>query len=474
MLSDEKARAALDDLYKYEVLHGFGWGPICSSDAAYAETYSVVCNARRCYMILVFCAGPRQLEKLEKPARQRNGARYGKTLRKEKIHGRLLAVTSRKPATNSRCVAVADADIHTGAYILAGEFVSSATAHMLLGHVCAVHRQGAWYIGILQEELDRLRKQAAERRASHAAEVSLAFAQATAQPQQPTGYCNTAAPAEYQPEAPPQNNEELLRTLKVSWDKQDSIYTTDELRQIMSKHGPVEDVVLRESKSRKKGSALIVMQDLQSARAASEAVNGSLSNPLLAVPLAKAAASSGANSNGQAQAEQQSSPEAYAPAEPQQQHHAPSAFPLGQPDTTPTPPSSPVKVRNPFGGSAAVDHSGFMQPSAQPQAPAFGAAGPASNANGFGFGAGAPAARPLFAAGASMSSNAAGHFPAGPFGFGSGSYSSFPSAQNGAAAQPGGFGHAHFGPSVQAGVKRQDFAVCSAVIHQLTCLGRGV
>ena len=325
--------------------------------------------------------------------------------------------------------------------------------------------------GILQEELDRLRKQAAERRASHAAEVSLAFAQATAQPQQPTGYCNTAAPAEYQPEAPPQNNKELLRTLKVSWDKQTSSYTTDELRQIMSKHGPVEDVVLRESKSRKKGSALIVMQDLESARAASEAVNGSLSNPLLAVPLAKAAAPSGANSNGQAQAEQQSSPEAYAPAEPQQQHQAPPAFPLGQPDTTPTPPSSPVKVRNPFGGSAAVDQSGFIQPSA---APAFGAAGAALNASWSGYGASAPAARPLFAAGANMSSNAAGHFPAGPFGFGSGSYSSFPSAQNGAAAQPAGFGHAHFGPSVQAGVKRQDSAICYAAIHQLTCLVRGV
>lgn len=326
--------------------------------------------------------------------------------------------------------------------------------------------------GTLQEELDRLRKQAAARRASHAAEVSLAFAQATAQPQQPTGYGNTAAPAEYQPEAPPQNNEELLRTLKVSWDKHDSsvTYTTDDLRHIMSKHGRVEDVVLLESKKRKKGSALIVMEDLESARAVSEAVNGSLSNPLLAVPLAKAAAPSGPHSNGQAQAELQSSPEAYAPAEPQQEHQAPPAFPPGQPDTTPTPPSSPVKVRNPFGGSAAVDQSGFMQPSAQPRAPAFGAAGPALNASGSGYGASAAAGRPLFAAGATMSSIAAGHFPAGPFGFDSGSYSSFPSVQNGAAAQPGGFGHAHFGPSVQAGVKRQDSAGCYAAILHITRL----
>ena len=313
-------------------------------------------------------------------------------------------------------------------------------------------------LGLLQEELDRLRRQAAERRAHHAVEVSLAFAQATAQPQQSTAYNNTAAPAEYQPEAPPQINEELLRTLKVSWDKQNPslTYSMNELRQIMSKHGPVEDVVLLESKKRKKGSALIVMQDLISARAASEAVNGNLSNPLLVVPLAKAAAPANANTSGP-QPDQQSSPEAYAPAEPQQQPQAPPGFPLGQPATTPTPPSSPVKVRNPFGGSTAVDQSGLAQ--AQPRMPAFGAVSPASVADRSGYGASAPAAKPLFAAGANVSSNAAGHFPAGPFGFNSSSYSSFPGAQNGAAAQAPGFGQAHLGPSVQAGVKRQDSAV---------------
>ena len=311
----------------------------------------------------------------------------------------------------------------------------------------------------MQGELDRLRKQAAERRAHHAVEVSLAFAQATAQPQQSTAYSNTAAPAEYQPEAPPQITEELLRTLKVSWDKQNPslTYTTDELRHIMSRHGPVEDVVLVKSKKQKKGSALVIMQDLSSARAASEAVNGSLRNPLLVVPLAKAAALSGANSSDP-QPEQQSSPEAYVPAEPQQQHQAPPSFPFGQPNTTPTPPSSPVKVRNPFGGSTAADQSGFAQPSAQSRIPAFGAAGPASMASWSGNRASAAAARPLFAAGASMSSDAAGQYPAGPFGFNSSSYSSFPGALNAAAAQPPGCGQAHFGASVQAGVKRQDSA----------------
>ncbi|KAL3162426.1 hypothetical protein ABBQ32_010096 [Trebouxia sp. C0010 RCD-2024] len=309
----------------------------------------------------------------------------------------------------------------------------------------------------LKEELDRLRRQAAERRASHAAEVSLAFAQATAQPPQSTDYHNPAAPSEYQPEAPPYMTEELLRTLKVSWDKQNSsmTYSIDDLRQIMSKHGPVEDVVLQESKKRKKGSALIVMQDLQSARAASEAVNGSLSNPLLVVPFAKAAARAGADSSAPPQAEQAPSPEAYMPAEPRQQPQEEPAFPLSSPATTPTPPSSPVKVRNPFGGGAAVDQSGMAPLLPQARMPTFGMpAGPASSGIGFGHGASMPAAKPLFAAGASMGSIAAGPVPAGPFGFNSSSYSSFPGVQNGSAGQLPSFGQSHFGPSVQAGVKR--------------------
>ncbi len=325
----------------------------------------------------------------------------------------------------------------------------------------------------LQEELDRLRRQAAERRASHAAEVSLAFAQATSQPAQPTDYHNPAAPAEYQPQAPPHMTEELLRTLKVSWDKQNSslTYSTDELRQIMGKHGPVEDVVLLESKKKKKGSALIVMRDLQSARAACEAVNGDLSNPLLVVPLPKAAVPSGADSSAP-QAEQAPSPDAYTPAEPWQQPQAQPAFPLSNPATTPTPPSSPVKFRNPFGGSAAVDQSGSAYFSSQARMPIFGVpGGHESSGAGFGFGASMPAAKPLFAAGASMGSSTASHMPAGPFGFNSGSYSSFPGAQNGSAGQPPGFGHSHFGPSVQAGVKRQaskDWSAQSLVCERVS------
>ncbi len=296
----------------------------------------------------------------------------------------------------------------------------------------------------MQEELDRLRKQAAERRATHAADVSLAFAQASAQPQQQQQATVDASAAEYQPAAPPQITEELLRTLKVTWDKQNSSgnYSVDELRQIMSKHGPVEDVVLMESKKKKKGSALVVMETLESARAAVEAANGSLTNPLLVVPLAKAAAPSAADSNGP-QSQSRASPESYAPAQPQQEQQQQPSFPLTKPATTPTPPSSPVKaatLRNPFGGSYATDQTGSDTAADLMQMPAFPSAA---------------APKPLFAAAATMSGGAASHFPAGPFGFSSGSYSSFPGAASsaGSQSQPG-YGQNPFAHSVQAGLKR--------------------
>lgn len=291
-------------------------------------------------------------------------------------------------------------------------------------------------VAILQEELDRLRKQAAERRANHAAEVSLAFAQATAQPQQSPAEPSASA-AEYQPAAPPQITEELLRTLKVTWDKQGtrSSYSVDDLRQIMNRHGPVEDIVLTQSKKKKKGSALVVMQTLESARAAAEAVNGSFDNPLLVVPLAKAAAPATAD-NSDSCKQPHASPDLYAPAQPQQDQQPQPSFPLHKPATTPTPPSSPVQVRNPFGGSFANDQTGLQAASNPLQMPAFAAAVP----------------KPLFAAGASMGS-AASHTPSGPFGFSSSSYSSFPGAVSGAASQTG-FGQNPFAHTLQAGMKR--------------------
>ncbi|DBB01120.1 hypothetical protein WJX77_003151 [Trebouxia sp. C0004] len=316
----------------------------------------------------------------------------------------------------------------------------------------------------LKEELNRLRQKEIERRANHAAEVSLTFAQATAQSHQQQQYQAgaSASAAEYQPAAPPQITQELLRTLKVTWDKHSSSYFVDELKHIMGKHGAVEDIVLVESKKRKKGSALVVMQSLEAAQAAAEAVNGSLRNPLLVVPLAKAAGPSNADSNG-TQDQSRALPESYAPEQPQQQPQPTPAFPLSQSATPPTPPSSPMKpipVRNPFGGSFTTNQTAAPAPAAasSTQMPASAAAAVpkplfAAAAPNSAFAAALP--QPLFAVGTSMSINAAGHMPAGPFGFSAGSYSSFPGPPSSAAdhAQTN-FGQNSFAYTVQAGVKR--------------------
>lgn len=316
----------------------------------------------------------------------------------------------------------------------------------------------------LKEELNRLRQKEVERRANHAAEVSLAFAQATAHPHQQQQYQvdASASAAEYQPAAPPQITQELLRTLKVTWDKHSSSYSVNELQHIMGKHGAVEDIVLVESKKKKKGSALVVMQSLEAAQAAAEAVNGTLRNPLLVVPFAKAAGPTVVDSNA-TQAQSRASPESYAPEQPQQQPQPTPAFPLSQSATPPTPPSSPMKavpVRNPFGGSFATDQTASASAPAAAssvQMPAFAAAGPkplfAAAAPNPAFAAALP--QPLFAAGTSMDTSAAGRMPAGPFGFSAGSYNSFPGPPSSAADHAHiGFGQTSFAHTVQAGVKR--------------------
>lgn len=307
-----------------------------------------------------------------------------------------------------------------------------------------------------------MRQKEVERRANHAAEVSLAFAPATAHSHQQQQYQAdaSASAAEYQPAAPPQITQELLRTLKVTWDKHSSSYSVDELKQIMGKHGAVEDIVLVESR-KKKGSALVVMQSLEAAQAAAEAVNGSLRNPLLVVPLAKAAGPSDVDSNG-TQAQSRASAESYAPEQPQQQPQPTPAFPLSQSATPPTPPSSPMKavpVRNPFGGSFATDQTtAASAPAAAGSVhmPAFAAAIPkplfAAAAPNPVFAAALP--HPLLAVGTSMSSSAAGHMPAGPFGFNAGSYSSFPGPPITADHAQAGFGQNSFAHTVQAGLKR--------------------
>ncbi|KAK6253886.1 hypothetical protein QUC31_015606 [Theobroma cacao] len=73
------------------------------------------------------------------------------------------------------------------------------------------------------------------------------------------------------------------KILKVSWEKIGEDYTAQKLRELFSRFGEVEDIVIKSSK--KKGSALVVMATKEAAIAATGSVSGSLSNPLLVVPL---------------------------------------------------------------------------------------------------------------------------------------------------------------------------------------------
>lgn len=73
------------------------------------------------------------------------------------------------------------------------------------------------------------------------------------------------------------------KVLKVSWEKIGEDYSADKLRELFSKFGEVEDVVIKGNK--KKGSALVVMATKQGALATIGSVIGHLSNPLLVLPL---------------------------------------------------------------------------------------------------------------------------------------------------------------------------------------------
>ncbi|RDX94331.1 DnaJ-like subfamily C member 17 [Mucuna pruriens] len=73
------------------------------------------------------------------------------------------------------------------------------------------------------------------------------------------------------------------KVLKVSWEKVGEDYSADKLRELFSKFGEVEDVVIKGTK--KKGSALVVMANKQGAFAATGSVIGHLANPLLVLPL---------------------------------------------------------------------------------------------------------------------------------------------------------------------------------------------
>ncbi|KAM7274625.1 hypothetical protein ACFE04_016491 [Oxalis oulophora] len=80
------------------------------------------------------------------------------------------------------------------------------------------------------------------------------------------------------------------KVLKVSWEKNGDDYSAERLRQLFSKFGKVEDVVIMTSKKRR-GSALVVMASKDAAVVATGNILGNLSNPLLVVPLQPSVAS---------------------------------------------------------------------------------------------------------------------------------------------------------------------------------------
>ena len=73
------------------------------------------------------------------------------------------------------------------------------------------------------------------------------------------------------------------KILKVSWEKTGEDYSASKLRELFSKFGEVEDVVIKGGK--KKGSALVVMANKEGAVNATGSMIGHLANPLLVVPL---------------------------------------------------------------------------------------------------------------------------------------------------------------------------------------------
>ncbi|KAK7390805.1 hypothetical protein VNO78_18889 [Psophocarpus tetragonolobus] len=83
------------------------------------------------------------------------------------------------------------------------------------------------------------------------------------------------------------------KVLKVTWEKVGEDYSADKLRELFSKFGVVEDVVIKGTK--KKGSALVVMAAKEGAVAATGSVIGHLSNPLLVLPLKPATVADSSN-----------------------------------------------------------------------------------------------------------------------------------------------------------------------------------
>jgi len=120
----------------------------------------------------------------------------------------------------------------------------------------------------LKAEIARIRKAQAKKRNGESPSFEFAKPQASAQ-------------------VPAASASEMEKTLKASWtclEGGGSGYSAARLREIFEEFGQVEDIALRQSKSKKKSSALIVMSSKEAAIAATERQCGDLSNPLLVVP----------------------------------------------------------------------------------------------------------------------------------------------------------------------------------------------
>lgn len=129
----------------------------------------------------------------------------------------------------------------------------------------------------LQVELDNLRqKMAAERRQQeHEAAAATAAARVA-----------SAAAASTSGASVDEASELLQRTVKVSWDPTVSNYSSDQLRDIFAVHGPVDDVILKEPKKKRKhkAGALVVLASPAAALEAAQSVHGDINNPLLVLP----------------------------------------------------------------------------------------------------------------------------------------------------------------------------------------------
>jgi DnaJ family protein C protein 17 len=80
---------------------------------------------------------------------------------------------------------------------------------------------------------------------------------------------------------------DIDKTIKVTWDCLEGGsggYSAEQLKDIFKEFGEVEDIVIRQGKSRRKSSALLVMGSKEAAIAATQRQCGDISNPLLAVP----------------------------------------------------------------------------------------------------------------------------------------------------------------------------------------------